>query len=144
MKQRRKRSRKQAPPTSTPPLDWQMPLSQPTPIRATVHFSGSSGFSASAAILTVTRPEEIPTALAQGIAERRPVLIDIRAFQWRASVLATVQKWGGSFAWWLVKLLATFLLTQWLLAQGVSVPDWAKFNFLRQPNHKVILSPHEE
>jgi hypothetical protein len=90
--------------------------------------------------LVVTRPEEIPAALAQG----KPVLIDIPAFQWRASILATIQKWGGDFAWWLVKLLAGLLLTQWLLAQGLSVPDWAKFNFVRQPDNKVILSPHEE
>jgi len=51
---------------------------------------------------------------------------------------------GRDFAWWLVKLLAGLLLTQWLLAQGLSVPDWAKFNFLRQPDNKIILSPHEE
>jgi hypothetical protein len=99
--------------------------------------------------LTVTRPEEIPAALAQGIAERRPVLIDIPAFQWRASLLAAVQKrkWLGKFAWWLFNFLATFLLTQWLLAQGLSVPavpDWAKVNFVRQPDHKVSLSPLEE
>jgi hypothetical protein len=103
---------------------------------ASAVFAGSG----SLAILRVTRPEEIPSALAQG----KPVLIDIPAFQWRASLLATIQKWGGSFAWWLVKLLAGLLLTQWLLAQGLSVPDWAKFNFVRQPDNKVILSPHEE
>src|SRR6516162_536953 len=52
--------------------------------------------------------------------------------------------WGGRFGWWLLDFLVKVLLTQWLLAQGVSVSDWAKFNFLRQPDHKVILSPHEE
>jgi hypothetical protein len=107
---------------------------------AAAQFAGTSTFSASAAILTVTRPEEISAALAQG----KPVLIDIPAFQWRLSLLATVQKWGGKFGKWLFNFLATFLLTQWLLAQGLSVPDWAKFNFVRQPDHKVILSPHEE
>jgi hypothetical protein len=102
--------------------------------------TGSFSMQGSPAVLLVTRPEEIPAALAQG----RPVLIDIPAFQWRASLLATVQKWGGEFGWWLVKTLAALLLTQWLLAQGLSVPDWAKFNFVRQPDNKVILSPHEE
>jgi hypothetical protein len=96
------------------------------------------------ALLTVTRPEEIPAALAQG----RPVLIDIPAFQWRASLLATVQKWGGKLVWWIVKFLAAWWLAQWLNAQlptkDYLVPDWAKFNFVRQPDHKVILSPHEE
>jgi len=92
------------------------------------------------AFLTVTNPQQIQAALAQG----KPVLIDIPAVQWRLRLLARVQTWGGDFAWWLVKLLAGLLLTQWLLAQGLSVPDWAKFNFLRQPDNKIILSPHEE
>jgi len=94
----------------------------------------------SPAVLLVTSPQQIPAALAQG----KPVLIDIPAVQWRLSLVATIQEWGGNFAWWLVKLLATFLLTQWLSAQGLSAPDWAKFNFQRQPDNKVILSPHEE
>jgi hypothetical protein len=68
-------------------------------------------------LLTVTRPEEIPAALAQG----KPVLIDIPAVQWRLRLLATAQAWGGDFAWWLVKHLAGLLLTQWLLGQGLSV-----------------------
>jgi hypothetical protein len=141
----RRKAPKQAP---TPPLDWLMPLEQPTPIQrahqhfATARLSGSS--SASAAILTVTSPEEIPAALAQG----KPVLIDIPAFQWRASWLATIQKWSRSLAWWLVPFLAAWWLSHWLDAQlpnqDYIVPDWAKFNFLRQPDHKVILSPHEE
>jgi hypothetical protein len=90
--------------------------------------------------LTVTSLQQISAALAQG----KPVLIDIPAVQWRLSLLAAIQERGGNFAWWLVKLLATVLLTQWLLAQGVSVPDWAKFNFQRQPDNKIIISPHEE
>ena len=96
-----------------------------------------------AAIVTVTSPQQIPAALAQG----RPVLIDIPAVQWRLSLLATIRKWGGKLGWWLVNLLATFLLTQWLKAQLPNsdyIPDWAEFNFLRQPDNKVILSPHEE
>jgi hypothetical protein len=99
------------------------------------------------ALLIVTRPEEIPATLAQGLAQRQPVLINIPDFQWRLSLLATIRKWGGRLAWWLVSFLATFLLTQWLKAQLPNsnyVPDWAKFNFLRQPDNKVILSPHEE
>jgi hypothetical protein len=125
----RKQSRKRASTDKQPPLDWLTPLEQPTPIQsahqhfATAHLSASS--SASAAILTVTRPEEIPAALAQG----KPVLIDIPAFQWRASWLASIQKWGGKLGWWFFNFLATFLLTQWLNAQGVSVPDWAKLIF---------------
>src|SRR5438034_4834727 len=71
-------------------------------------FAGSG----SLALLTVTRPEEIPSALAQG----RPVLIDIPAFQSRASLLATVQA-GGKLGWWIFKWLAALLLTQWLNAQ---------------------------
>src|SRR5919204_4988101 len=106
-----------------PPFQNDM-RTQGLPPRPPMAHSASAVFagSGSLAILRVTRPEEIPSALAQG----KPVLIDIPAFQWRASLLATIQKWGGDFAWWLVKLLAGFLLTQWLLAQGVSVPDWAK------------------
>jgi hypothetical protein len=117
------------------------------------HWSAASDWSAqaiiagtvprSAAILTVTRPEEIPAALAQG----KPVLIDIPAFQWRLLLLTQIRKWGGKLAWWIINLLATLLLTQWLKAQLPNsdyVPDWAKFNFLRQPDNKVILSPHEE
>src|SRR5215831_16631990 len=94
-------------------------------------------------VLLVTRPQQIPAALAQG----KPVLIDIPAVQWRLSLLATIRKWGGWLALWMINFLATFLLTQWLKAQLPNsdyVPDWAKFNFLRQPDNKVILSPHEE
>jgi hypothetical protein len=98
--------------------------------------------------LLVTHPEQIPAALAQGITERKPVLIDIPAFQWRASLLATVQKWGGKFGWWLILFLVGWWLSHWLDAQLPNqyypVPDWAKFDFLRQPDHKIILSPHEE
>ena len=54
-------------------------------------------------LLTVTRPEEIPAALAQG----KPVLIDIAAVQWRLSWLAAIAKWGGM---WLVG----FLMHWWL------------------------------
>jgi hypothetical protein len=112
-----------------------------TNIHATMHLTESpDSFSA---ILTVTRPEEIPAALAQG----KPVLIDIPAFQWRLSLLTTIRKWGGRLALWIVNFLATFLLTQWLKAQLPNsdyVPDWAKFNFERRPDNKVILSPHEE
>jgi hypothetical protein len=116
-------------------------------IHATMHVTESpDSFSA---IFTVTRIEEIPAALAQG----KPVLIDIPAVQWRLSLLARIQKWGGKLAWWIVNLLATFLLTQWLKAQLPNsdvVPDWTKFNFeRRQPDNKIILnpyipSPHEE
>jgi len=119
-------------------------MPEPPPDRITFSIAVTETPDTFAAFLTVTRPEEIPAALAQGITERKPVLIDIPAFQWRASLLATVQKWSGEFGWWLVKALATLLLGQWLLAQGLSVPDWAKFNFVRQPDNKVILSPHEE
>jgi hypothetical protein len=109
---------------------------------ATAVFAGSG--SLTALLLTVTRPEEIPAALAQG----KPVLIDIPAVQWRLRWLATVQEWGGSLVWWLVKLFATLLLTQWFNAQMPTkdflIPDWAKFDFLRQPDNKIILSPHEE
>ena len=128
-----------------PPFQTDM-RSQRLPPRPQAHsvsavFAGTGSLTA---ILTVTRPEEIPTALAQG----RPVLIDIPAFQWRLSLLATVRKWGGKLAWWIFNLLATWLLTQWLNAQlpdkGYLIPDWAKFNFQRQPDNKIILSPHEE
>jgi hypothetical protein len=94
----------------------------------------------SPAVLLVNSVDQIPAALAQG----KPVLIDLPAFQWRASLLATIQKWSGSLGWWLFDFLVKLLLTQWLLAQGFSAPDWAKFNFVRQPDNKVILSPHEE
>lgn len=116
----------------------------PTAHSATAHFAASSLSSANALVLTVTRLEEIPAALAQG----KPVLIDIPAFQWRASLLAAIQKWGGKLGWWIFNLLATWLLTQWLNAQlpnkDYLVPDWAKFNFERQPDNKVIVRPQEE
>jgi hypothetical protein len=92
--------------------------------------------------LAVTRAEEIPAALAQG----KPVLIDIPAVQWRLSLLATLQKWGGKLGWWIINLLATLLVTQLLKVQLPNsdyVPDWAKFNVHRQPDNKIILSSHE-
>jgi hypothetical protein len=62
--------------------------------------------------------------------------------------LAPVQKWGGRLGWWIFRVLATWLLTQWLNAQlpnkDFLIPDWAKFNFERQPDNKVILRPLEE
>jgi hypothetical protein len=116
---------------------------------ATAVFAGSG--SLTALLLTVTRPEEIPAALAQGLAQRQPVLINIPAFQWRLSwlaTLATILKWSGKFGWWLVDALAKFWLGFWLSAQlpnkDYVVPEWTKFNFVRQPDNKVILSPHEE
>ena len=132
-----------------PPFQNDM-RSQGLPPRTThnlVPEAGSLSLQGSPAVLLVTSPQQIPAALAQGLSQRQPVLIDIPAFQWRASWLATIRKWGGQLGWWLVNLLATFLLTQWLKAQLPNsgyVPDWAKFNFLRQPDNKVILSPHEE
>jgi hypothetical protein len=103
------------------------------------------------ALLIVTRPEEIPAALAQGLAQRQPVLINIPDFQWRLSLLAnlaTILKWSGKFGLWLVDALAKLWLGLWLSAQlpnkDYVVPEWTKFNFLRQPGNKVILSPHEE
>src|SRR5262249_22657007 len=110
------------------------PRSQALPPRPP--YTPTSFVQGSPAVLLVTRPEELPAALAQG----KPVLIDIPAVQWRLSLLATVQKWGGKLAWWIVNLLATFLLTQWLRAQLPNsdyVPDWAKFNFQRQPDNKI-------
>src|SRR5262245_53071350 len=106
-----------------PPFQTDM-RSQNLPPQTPPAGSGSYSYQGSPAVLLVTRPEEILAALSQG----KPVLIDIPAFQWRASLLATVQKWGGEFGWWIVKTLAALLLTQWFLAQGLSVPDWAKFN----------------
>jgi len=95
----------------------------------------------------VTRPEEIPAALAQG----KAVLIDIPAVQWRLSWLATIAKLGGM---WLVGVLAHLWLGMWLDAQlpykDYLVPDWTKFHLeRRQPDSKIILnpyipSPHEE
>jgi hypothetical protein len=79
----------------------------------------------SPAVLLVTSLQQIPAALAQG----KPVLIDIPAVQWRLSLLATIQEWGGSLGWWLVKLLATFLLTQWLSAQGLLRPGLGEIQF---------------
>jgi hypothetical protein len=98
-----------------------------------------------AAILTVVRVEEIPAALSQ---RSNPVLIDIPEVQRRLSWLAPVQKWGGRLGRWIFNFLATWLLTQWLNAQlpnkDFLIPDWAKFNFERQPDNKVILKPLEE
>jgi len=94
------------------------------------------------ALLVVTRLEAISAALAQ----RRPILIDIPAVQWRLRLLARVQGWGGRLAGWLFDFLATFLLSMWLTSQlhNFSIPDWARFNFLSQPDNKVILTPLEE
>ena len=125
------------PPYQTDMRTQGLPPRPPMAHPASAVFAGSGSLTA---ILTVTRPEEIPAALAQG----KPVLIDIPAVQWRLSLLATVQKLRGKVGWWLFDFLVKLLLTQWLLAQGLSVPEWAKFNFERQPDNKVILSPHEE
>jgi hypothetical protein len=126
-----------------PPFQTDM-RSQNLPPQTLRAGTGSINVQGSPTVLLVTRPEEIPAALAQG----KPVLIDIPAFQWRASLLATVQG-AGKLGWWIFKLLATLLLTQWLNAQFPNtkdylIPDWAKFNFQRQPDNKIILSPHEE
>jgi len=104
-------------------------------------------------VLLVTRPQQIPAALAQG----KPVLIDIPAVQWRLSWLATLAAilgWTGKFGLWLVGVLAHLWLGMWLDAQlpykDYLVPDWTKFHLeRRQPDSKVILipyipSPHEE
>ena len=118
---------------------------------ATAVFAGSG--SLTALLLTVTRPEEIPAALAQG----KPVLIDIpevqRRLAWLAT-LATILGWSGKFGLWLVGVLAHLWLGMWLDAQlpykDYLVPDWTKFHLERQqPDNKVILnpyipSPHEE
>jgi len=101
-----------------------------------------------AAIVTVTRPEEIPAALAQ----RQPVLIDIPAVQWGLRRLKTVQGWSGTLGWFIVKVIVTWLIIQWLNAQvpntGLPFPDWAKLH-LETHGDKVIVnpyipSPHEE
>ena len=123
------------------------PRAQP----ATAGFVGSG--SLTALLLTVTRPEEIPAALAQG----KPVLIDIPAVQWRLSwlaKLAAILGWTGNFGLWLVGVLAHLWLGMWLDAQlptkDYLVPEWTKFHLERwQSDHKVILnpyipSPHEE
>src|SRR5262245_4931871 len=126
-----------------PPFQHDM-RSQGLPPQPQRTLHASISVQGSPAVLLVTSAQQIPAALAQGIAERRPVVIDIPAFQWRASL---VQKWSGKLAWWLFNLLATWLLTQWLDAQLPTkdyAPEWAIFNFLRQPDHKIILSPNEE
>jgi len=94
-------------------------------------------------VLLVTRPQQIPAALAQG----KPVLIDIPAVQWRLSWLATLAAilgWTGKFGLWLVGVLAHLWLGMWLDAQlpykDYLVPDWTKFHLeRRQPDSKVIL-----
>jgi len=104
-------------------------------------------------VLLVTRPQQIPAALAQG----KPVLIDIPAVQWRLSWLATLAAilgWTGKFGLWLVGVLAHLWFCMWLDAQlpykDYLVPDWTKFHLeRRQPDSKIILnpyipSPHEE
>jgi hypothetical protein len=128
-----------------PPFQNDMRSQSPPPRRPHM----ATGFvHGSPAVLLVTSAQQIPAVLARGITERRPVLIDIPAFQWRASLLATVQKWSGKFGWWLVLFLVSWWLGHWLDAQlpnqDYLVPDWAKFDFVRQPDHKIILSPHEE
>jgi hypothetical protein len=99
-------------------------------------------------VSVVTRPEEIPAALAQG----KPVLIDIPTIQWGLSGLKTVQGWSGTLVWWIVRVIATWLIIQWLNAQvpntGLPFPDWAKLH-LETHGGKVIVnpyipSPHEE
>jgi hypothetical protein len=130
------------------PPDQNDMRSQDLPPQATLDAgTGSLSVQGSPAVLLVTHPGQIPAALSQG----KPVLIDIPAFQWRASLLATILKWGGR---WLVGFLAAWWMGHWLDAQlpnkDYVVPDWAKFNFeRRQPDNKVILnpyipSPHEE
>jgi hypothetical protein len=106
-------------------------------------------------VLIVTRPEQILPALAQGLEQGKPVLIDIPEVQRRLSwltTLGTILKWsrlGG----WIVSFLASWWLGAWLDAQlpnkNYLVPEWTKFYFWRQPDNKVILnpyipSPHEE
>jgi hypothetical protein len=112
----------------------------PDRITATAHLVEDPDTFFAVAIVTVTRPEEIPAALAQG----KPVLIDIPAVQWRLKLLATILKWGGM---WLVGFLTHWWLGHWLDAQlpnkDYLVPDWAKFHLEpRQPDNKVILRPH--
>jgi hypothetical protein len=132
-----------------PPFQNDM-RSQDLPPRPTAH-SASAVFAGSGSLiglLTVTRPEEIPTALAQ----RQPVLIDIPAVQWGLRRLKTVQGWGGTLGWFIVKVIVTWLIIQWLNAQvpntGLPFPDWAKLH-LETHGDKVIVnpyipSPHEE
>jgi len=99
-------------------------------------------------IVTVTRPEQIQAALAQG----KAVLIDIPAVQWGLRRLKTVQGWGGKLGGFIIKAIVTWLIIQWLNAQvpktGLPFPDWAKLP-LGTHGDKVILnpyipSPHEE
>jgi hypothetical protein len=120
-----------------PPFQNDMPP-RPTAHPASAVFTGAGLLTA---LLTVTRPEDIPAALAQG----KPVLIDILAVQWGLRSLATVQKWSGKLGWWIVKVIATWLIIQWLNAQvpntGLPFPDWAKFH-LELHGDKVIVSPH--
>jgi hypothetical protein len=138
-----------------PPFQNDM-RSQDLPTRPTAHsisavFAGSGSLTANA--ILVTRPEEIPAALAQG----KPVLIDIPAVQWRLAwlaTLATILGWSGKFGLWLVDVFAKLWLGMWLNAQlpnkDYLVPDWTKFHLeRRQSDSKVILnpyipSPHEE
>ena|SRR6516165_12030722 len=108
--------------------------------------TGSFTVYGSPTVLLVTRPEEILPALSQC----KPVLIDIPAVQWRLSILATlarIKKYGGVLAFWLFLGLAHWLLNSWLDANVPDkthiFPDWAKFNFQRQPDNKVIITPIE-
>jgi hypothetical protein len=91
---------------------------------AGAHLPGAGSLATDAVV--VTRPEDIPAALAQG----KPVLIDIPAVQWGLRSLATVQKWSGKLGWWIVKVIATWLIIQWLNAQvpntGPSLPRLGK------------------
>jgi hypothetical protein len=132
-----------------PPFQNDM-RSQGLPPRPTIHATmyateTPDGF---IALLTVTRPEDLPAALAQG----KPVLIDISKIQWGLRWLKTVQGWSGTLGWFIVKVIVTWLIIQWLNAQvpntGLPFPDWAKFN-LETHGDKVIInpnipSPHEE
>jgi len=139
-----------------PPFQNDM-RSQALPPQTTHHQVAVNVMSVSVALLTVTRPGEIPAALAQGLSQRRPVLIDIpevqRRLAWLAT-LATILGWSGKFGLWLVDVFAKLWLGMWLNAQlptkDYLVPDWTKFHLERQqPDNKVILnpyipSPHEE
>jgi hypothetical protein len=106
------------------------------------------GFVQGSPWVLVTSPQQIPAALAQG----RPVLIDISAVQWGLRRLKTVQGWSGTLGWFIVKVIVTWLIIQWLNAQvpntGLPFPDWAKLH-LETHGDKVIVnpyipSPHEE
>ena len=118
-------------------------MPEPPPDRITFSMAVTETADTFSAFLTVTNPQQIQAALAQG----KPVLINIPAVQWGLRSLATVQHWSGKLGWWIVKVIATWLIIQWLNAQlpntGLPFPDWAKFH-LELHGDKVIVSPHEE